>query len=57
MTSPSNRCLWCLKRPLGKPQWEQRNIRTGEYVPMCARCARRRLRNPLNALLDMRRIS
>ena len=51
------KCTWCLKRELPDiPKWEQLNLRTDEYEPMCSVCANRRLRNPLNALLSMRKI-
>ena len=49
-------CCWC-----GKPRrkwsgWEQQNIRTKKYHQLCSTCANKRLRNPLNALLPMRRV-
>lgn len=49
-------CLWCAKkRKIIKPIWEQERLKGG-WAPLCTRCANRRLSNPYNALLNMRKI-
>jgi len=60
MTDPKQkpkekRCTWCLKNKLKNPEWEQKNLK-GKWKPLCSKCANRRLNNPYNALLDMRKI-
>jgi len=50
------RCIWCGKDKKKFSEWEQRTI-SREWKPLCKPCANRRLKNPLNALLDMRKIS
>lgn len=50
------KCEWCLKGEITNPEWEQENTR-GEWHPLCKRCAARRLKNPYNALLNMRKIA
>jgi len=53
-----SKCQWCLRRELPRhPKWEQRNVTTGKYEPLCNVCARRRVGNPYNALIDMRKIT
>ncbi|GAB3472139.1 hypothetical protein [Actinophytocola sediminis] len=53
-------CPWC-PLPHGprtgtKPgAWEQQTL-SGEWKRMCSRCSRRRLNNPWNALLGMRKV-
>ena len=48
-------CTWCMKNKIKNPEWEQNNLR-GVWKPLCKRCANRRLNNPYNALLEMRKI-
>ncbi len=48
-------CQWCNKEGRAS-EWEQRTL-GGEWARLCARCARRRLRNPYNALLQMRKVA
>jgi len=50
------KCRWCGKnrRP---SKWEQKTLGSDEYALLCQSCARRRLGNPWNALLALRRIS
>lgn len=50
------RCPWCGKDRTKWSDWEQKVLGTEEYDRMCSYCARRRLNNPWNALLPMRRI-
>ncbi len=49
-------CSWCGKDRVKAPEWEQNHFRNG-WEPLCSYCANKRLRNPFNALLDMRKIS
>ena len=53
------RCVWCLPRDCKrhpKPSgWEQQRLRNDEWATLCVRCARKRLNNPWNALLPMRK--
>lgn len=49
------RCGWCGKYRTKSPEWEQMTIR-GKWLPLCSYCARRRLDNPFNALLNIRRM-
>ena len=48
-------CTWCWPRPRIKRKansdWEQLNLRTGEWKRLCNRCANARLRNPYSGLL------
>lgn len=50
-------CGWCIRYPRAKGNsgWEQQNSK-GKWLPLCKRCANRRLINPYNALLAMRRV-
>lgn len=49
------KCYWCLK--CRKPSnWEQQGTSNDDYHRLCEPCARRRLNNPWNALLPMRKI-
>lgn len=50
------KCHWCGKdrrRPSG---WEQETLK-GAWKRLCVRCANRRLNNPYNALLAMRKVN
>ena len=49
------RCPWCWKERRQFSDWEQKTL-SGEWKRLCGRCATRRLNNPYNGLLDMRRI-
>ena len=54
-------CHWCGKHTLPvRPEWEQRDIMTLKYQPMCDACANRKLRllqhNPFAGLHSMRKI-
>jgi hypothetical protein len=48
-------CAWCGRKSRVASEWEQLG-RKDCYFRLCRTCANRRLRNPLNALLQMRRI-
>lgn len=48
------KCKWCLKHSIRNPEWEQKGL-DGKWKPLCSYCTRRRLNNPYNALLDMRK--
>jgi len=49
------KCRWCYKHR--KPSnWEQQDIHSDEYFRLCGPCATRRLNNPWNALLPMRKV-
>ena len=51
------RCVWCGKDRSKAPEWEQQTLQ-GEWKPLCGYCARRRLDNPYNGLLNyMRKIN
>jgi len=54
---PLARCRWCGKGRRKFSDWEQQHLKTDEYSPLCSRCANKRLDNPFNALLPMRKIS
>ncbi len=54
---PLVRCRWCGKPRRKFSAWEQQHLKTDEYSPLCSRCATKRLNNPLNALLPMRKIA
>lgn len=49
------KCPWCGKDRRRPSEWEQQNL-SGIWQRLCVRCANRRLSNPWNALLCMRRI-
>lgn len=58
-TAQKEICGWChppTRRRTANSEWEQKNLR-GEWLRLCNRCANRRLNNPYNALLNMRKIS
>jgi hypothetical protein len=50
-----NPCKWCGKRNRTASDWEQRNL-SGVWQRLCVRCASRRLDNPWNGLLPMRKV-
>jgi hypothetical protein len=50
------RCYWCGRHDVPASEWEQEH-RSGGWQRLCNRCARRRLNNPWNALLSMRKIT
>jgi hypothetical protein len=49
------RCFWCGKRDRPTSEWEQESLYDG-WKRLCTRCATRRLNNPWNALLSMRKV-
>lgn len=49
------KCEWCGKIRKKFSDWEQQNMRTHSWNPLCPRCLHRRQKNPYNALLSMRR--
>ena len=50
------RCSWCGKSKRKLSEWEQNTLK-GEWKQMCVACANRRLNNPYNALLQMRKMN
>ena len=54
MTAPK-RCRWCGKQRKKWSDWEQKHT-FGEYSRLCVGCANKRLDNPYNALLPMRKV-
>lgn len=52
----SARCRWCGKDRKSMSDWEQQSIKSDEYFRLCFPCARRRLNNPWNAILPMRKV-
>ena len=54
------RCEWCGKDRRQFSEWEQQTIgidgKSGEWMPLYRPCAHSRLKNPLYALLGMRKI-
>ena len=58
--SATRRCGWCGKQRRKFSEWEQKTLglygREAEWMQLCNYCANRRLNNPLNALLGMRKI-
>ena len=54
------RCPWCAKDRTKWSDWEQETLglfgKPPEWKRMCTYCARRRLNNPYNAMLGMRRV-
>jgi len=44
-----------LRRDIKNPKWKQQNLK-GKWEPLCAICANRRLRNPFNGLLNLKKI-
>lgn len=49
------KCFWCLKDRRAMSEWEQDHHRDG-WQQLCKPCATRRLKNPWNALLRMRKV-
>jgi len=49
------KCTWCGKNKKSMSDWEQQTLK-GEWKTLCKPCANRRLNNPYNALLNMRKI-
>jgi hypothetical protein len=53
----TRRCAWCGKERRKFSDWEQKTIRPdGKWERLCAPCARRRLDNPWNALIPIRKV-
>lgn len=50
-------CVWCGKDKRKMSDWEQQNVITGKWCAVCIPCANRRLKNPYNAFLNLRKIS
>jgi hypothetical protein len=50
------RCAWCGKRDRPASEWEQESLSDG-WQRLCTRCAAKRLNNPWNALLSMRKVA
>lgn len=50
------RCFWCGRHDCAASDWEQEHHAKG-WQRLCGRCANKRLRNPYNALLSMRKVS
>lgn len=48
------KCTWCLKREANS-NWEQNNL-SGKWKRLCKPCANKRLNNPFNALLKLRKV-
>ena len=49
------RCRWCGKDKKKFSEWEQQGFSDGEYKLLCVPCANKRLKNPWNAYLPMRK--
>ena len=49
------KCKWCGKDKKSFSEYEQEVLTTGEYHRLCIPCANKRLNNPWNALLSMRK--
>jgi hypothetical protein len=49
-----NPCRWCGKRNRTASDWEQESLKRG-WQRLCVACANKRLKNPYNALLPMRK--
>ena len=50
-------CGWCGKDHSQFSEWGQQTIGVdGKWMSLCVPCTNRRLNNPLNALLGMRKI-
>ena len=50
-------CEWCGKNNRTPSNWEQQGLLSLKWSRLCVRCANRRLDNPYNALLHMRRVT
>jgi len=55
MSTPKTRCEWCGKMRNAWSGWEQKELRKIRWIRLCVPCLNRRLRNPANALLEMRK--
>ena len=51
-----DRCFWCGRHDCQASDWEQDHYREG-WQRLCKRCATKRLNNPWNALLAMRKVT
>jgi hypothetical protein len=49
-------CGWCLRKNAKQSDWEQMSVTKG-WLRLCNRCARVRLQNPYNALIEMRKVT
>ena len=49
------KCRWCGRDNRTMSDWEQQRLFYDEYAPLCCACAKRRLDNPYNALLPIRK--
>ncbi len=49
-------CHWCRNAVIKNPKWEQKDIYDQKYYPLCKNCETKRLNNPANALIPMRKI-
>lgn len=49
-------CHWCGRARRKMSEWEQLDVTKKTYHRLCNPCATRRLRNPLNAMLPIRRV-
>lgn len=47
------KCHWCGKKNRTASNWEQMSVTRG-WLALCIKCANRRLKNPYNALLEIR---
>ncbi len=62
-TRARQKCQWCKNGRLPQVlQWEQKNIYTNQYLPVCNQCAKRKLRlvakdGFASALIDIRQIA
>ena len=54
MSAVYTKCGWCGKQRSRFSDWEQKS--SHGWLRLCNPCATRRLNNPYNALLNMRRI-
>lgn len=53
---PEGLCRWCGKRGRKPSEWEQQSLK-GPWLRLCTRCAARRLDNPWNAFLVLRKVT
>lgn len=56
MANEPTRCDWCGTPRRSWSDWEQQGVTDKLWKRLCSRCANRRLDNPWNALLPMRKI-
>ena len=52
----TRRCWWCGKERRHFSDWEHMPVCGRKWMRLCKPCATRRLNNPWNALLNMRKI-